>query len=1057
MYERPADTSLLDVQSTFDRFIDAPPNDRRGAFQDFGQSIFDHFSRPIDSDAGEALLSLEVPDGIQRFTAAWLLRAMTRSATALVFDDTQPRAALLFDRTLQQDVYPQLDIDTGNQTFEKLQALTDYAQTIVDGASNLLSNDVNLDRLTSFQQTFQQILNARQNAPFLAPLLPPQLSERERVSNLFRTVNDYTNDNGEDRLVKRDVAFVACDEFEQEARRYGTSDAVNILGRLAVNLKAAVERHFDSLEAIEPPTLVFAPIAKKYPLEQTGAEIVYKVRIKNEGTGPARDIRLEEIVSDDAIQLTTGPTMLGTIQPGDNIDFGIVGSIIKPCSEAKLMAQFSWARPASRDDADYEFVVEAQRDDVDWELVDSKEPYSLEAITSGKDLIGRKAELSGLLQRANQKTVGSAYVYGQKRVGKTSLANALAETLESNDDANWVVIAKGSGDYVSDAPMTTIKALGDVLVSEMRVQIPDLDDIPSPDFANGLAPLSSFIDEVLRRHDVRILFILDEFDELPIELFQRTSVSTSLFQPLRQISNKPGCGFVLVGGESMQQIVNGQGDRLNRFRATRVDYFDKSKDWNDFSDLVRLPVRDWLTITDEALYELFDCSAGNPYFAKLLAGQLSDNMASVRHCDASEADMSDAIAGTLSTIGANSFAHFWTDGIVHDPENAEQIMLVRRAVLIAVGQSLRHNGASGYGTISAELSYATGSQIGGGSFQTAFQDLVRREILVEDHGKNINAKIPLFQSWLVSRGVGELLADFREHDYLTGKLKDDEEQRVSDGEVLEVCEKLGRYRGRAIEAIKVRQWLEQFDTLPDQRLMYRLLSNVQVYDEDQIRHKMHEAYGIVRRNLITVAASGPRKRSDILVSYFDHSAAKSGPSYCRLFASENGIAPDSVQHPEAWEAIIRDSNTIQRLVIIDDFCGTGGTIIDGLKQMDESLHAANDAGVQIIIVALVGFTEARTAIEEYIESNELNGLVYFCDELGDEHRVFSDTCAIFPDANERDRARAVAEAKGVQLFRRFPLGFRDTQATIVFYQSCPNNTLPILWSNNGQWIPLFSR
>lgn len=1057
MYERRADANLVGVQSAFDRFINAPLNDRQSAFAGFSGAVFDYFSHRVESDAGRSLFSLDVPDRIQRFAAAWLLRAMTNSATALNFDDTERLTALLFDRTLQQDVYPHLNIDSGTQTFEKLRALGAYAQRIVDAATNLLGNNVNLDRLTSFQQSFQQILNARQNTPFLAPLLSPQLSERERVSNLFRAVNDYINDTGEDLLLKREAAFNNCDEFEQEALHYGTSDAANILGRLAVNLKTAVEQHFDSLEAIEPPTLAFVPIAKKYPLEQIGADIVYRVRIKNEGTGPARDIRLDEVVSDDSVELVTGSTMLGTIQPGDHIDLDIVGVVIKPCSEAKLMAQFSWARPASRDDSEYEFILEAQRDDVDWIMVDSMESYSLEAITTGKDLIGREAELTGLLQRANQQTVGSAYIYGQKRVGKTSLANALAETLESDPDADWVVIIKGSGDYVSADPMSTIKALGDVLVSEMRVLIPGLEDIASPDFSNGLAPLSTFIDEVLRRQDVRILFILDEFDELPIELFQRTNMSTSLFQPLRQISNKGGCGFVLVGGESMQQIVNDQGDRLNRFRATQVDYFDKASDRNDFSDLVRLPVRDWLTITDQALDELFTCSAGNPYFAKLLAGQLADNMASLRNCDAGEADMSIAIANTLSVIGANSFAHFWTDGIVHDPENAEQIRLVRRAVLIAAGQSFRHNDASDHDTISAELTNATGSQIGEGSFQTALQDLLRRGILVEDEKKQISAKIPLFQSWLMSRGVGELLADFREHDYLSSRLKDDEEQRISDDEVLAVCDELGRYRGRAVEPLKVRQWLGQFDTLTDQRLMYRLLSSVKVYDEDLVRHKMREAYGIVRRNLHTIADSGSRRRSDILVSYLEHSAAKSGPSYCRLFASENRIATDSVQPLDALESLIQGSNTIQRLVIVDDFCGTGGTIINGLDKAKHLLHMANEAGIQIVVVALVGFSAARDAIEEYIENNGLDAHVYFCDELGDEHKAFSDKSLIFPDAADRERARSMVEAKGVQLFRQHPLGFRDTQATIVFYQSCPNNTLPILWSANQDWIPLFPR
>ena len=608
---------------------------------------------------------------------------------------------------------------------------------------------------------------------------------------------------------------------------------------------------------------------------------------------------------------------------------------------------------------------------------------------------------------------------------------------------------------MSGEATATIQALGDLLVHEMRIRIPDLDDISSPDFSNGLAPLSTFIDEVLRRHDVRILFILDEFDELPIELFQRNNVSTSLFQPLRQISNKRGCGFILVGGESMQQIVNGQGDRLNRFRATRVDYFNKSTDWNDFSDLIRLPVQDWLTITDQALDELFTFSAGNPYFAKLLAGQLAENMIALRHCDASEVDIAVAIDNALSMIAGNSFAHFWTDGIVHDPDNAEQIRLVRRAVLIAAGQSFRHNRVSNYDTISTEITYAIGSHIGEGSYQTAMQDLLRREILVEDEHKQISAKIPLFQSWLTSRGVGELLADFREHDYLSSKLKDDEEQRISDDDILVVCDNLGSYRGRPIEPMKVRRWLEQFDTLQDQRLMYHLLSNVTVYSEDLVRQKMGVAYGIVRRNLRTVVAPNSRVRSDIFVSYLDHSAAKSGPSYCRTFANENRIAAASVQPLEKLNAILDEPNAIQKLVIVDDFCGTGQTIIRGMEESINLLKRANRAGIQIIIVVLVGYGASRDAINSWIDENELDAQVYFCDELGEEDRAFSDNSALFPDPNDREYARAIAE--GVLLVPRAPLGFRNTQATIVFYQSCPNNTLPILWSAKDGWPALFPR
>ena len=132
------------------RFVGSEPSDRRRAFADFGAAIFDSFSHPVEPNGGETLFSQEVPDRIQRFTASWLLRALTCSPNVLDFDDNQPLAARLFDRTLQQDVYPHLNLQAGAQTYEKLRSLGDYAQTILDAAMNLLGNSVNLDPRDKF-------------------------------------------------------------------------------------------------------------------------------------------------------------------------------------------------------------------------------------------------------------------------------------------------------------------------------------------------------------------------------------------------------------------------------------------------------------------------------------------------------------------------------------------------------------------------------------------------------------------------------------------------------------------------------------------------------------------------------------------------------------------------------------------------------------------------------------------------------------------------------------------------------------------------------------------
>ena len=165
---------------------------------------------------------------------------------------------------------------------------------------------------------------------------------------------------------------------------------------------------------------------------------------------------------------------------------------------------------------------------------------------------------------------------------------------------------------------------------------------------------------------------------------------------------------------------------------------------------------------------------------------------------------------------------------------------------------------------------------------------------------------------------------------------------------------------------------------------------------------MAEAYGIVRRNLRTVVSSSSRFRSDIFVSYLDHSIAKSGPTYCRLFASENRLLSTLVQPLEALKTTLEKPNSIQRLVIIDDFCSTGGTIVKGMRDASELLKRANEAGIQIIIVVLAGFSTARDAINHYIDREGLDAQVYFCDELGDEHKAFSETSLIFTDSGDRN-------------------------------------------------------
>ena len=673
MNEHSINGVMSDVQVAADALVNCSPEERPKSLERLASEILYYFEHSYESNAVSELFSNELPNNIQRFSASWLLRILTQSSMALQFGDIERLSAALFDQVFQHDVYKRVNLDANAQTYEKIQALMDFFQTKIDESETLVSAPLNLDNLQVYRRSTLQLLNDKTSRSLLMPLLSRELTSTQSISSLFGAVGDYVDSEDTDPIYRRDAAVEACDEFASRVASYGTSDVELILGGLARQLKYSVNRHFDSLEESQQPEVSLLPIAKKYPLATLARQMAVKVQIGNTGTGPARDVRIEEIICDNCLSVGTSATALGTIQASASLVFDIKAEVLAPSTRADFIVVLSWTKLGKRISREYEFSVEAQKEDINWESVELTEPYSLEAVTSGDDLIGRRSELRQLHRLANLKTVGSGFIYGQKRVGKTSLANALAESLESSGEGHWVVISKGSGDYVGDNASSTLRTLGEVLVHSLRQRIPGLDEIPTPDFSNGLAPLSSFVDDALKLSNSRILFVLDEFDELPLELLRRTDLSTSLFQPLRQISNKPGCGFLLIGGEGMQQIINLQGDRLNKFRPVEVDYFTRTNNWSDFVELIRRPVQEWLTISDNALEELFNASAGNPYFAKLLAGQLFSDMIENRYSDASEVDMVAAINRSLGTIGGNSFAHFWTDGLVENAANAEEI------------------------------------------------------------------------------------------------------------------------------------------------------------------------------------------------------------------------------------------------------------------------------------------------------------------------------------------------------------------------------------------------
>ena len=157
---------------------------------------------------------------------------------------------------------------------------------------------------------------------------------------------------------------------------------------------------------------------------------------------------------------------------------------------------------------------------------------------------------------------------------------------------------------------------------------------------------------------------------------------------------------------------------------------------------------------------------------------------------------------------------------------------------------------------------------------------------------------------------------------------------------------------------------------------------------------------------------------------------------------------------------MKNNHNIKALVFIDDFVGTGDTVSGYLKELNTThSEIINQKEIQVFFVAVIAFKRGWQQIEKVADSLKFKINAKYCELIDEEACCFSEKSAIFTNQNEREKAKELAWYYGHKLEKNCPLGYGDLELAFVFERSCPNNSLPILWSEsvNPKWVPLFKR
>lgn len=161
---------------------------------------------------------------------------------------------------------------------------------------------------------------------------------------------------------------------------------------------------------------------------------------------------------------------------------------------------------------------------------------------------------------------------------------------------------------------------------------------------------------------------------------------------------------------------------------------------------------------------------------------------------------------------------------------------------------------------------------------------------------------------------------------------------------------------------------------------------------------------------------------------------------------------------EKKKDIVKKLNETEFLVLLDDFSGSGETVLDYLESLKEYLPH----NIKVIVGCLHIMSDAKEKLEAWININkEMTVLLYFERQSNKffKNPKFGKNLGEISDLKEKlynfeKKFVCVKEEDEVHI-----LGYNDSQALVTNYRNTPNNTFSLFWKRkkNNRWRPLFPR
>lgn len=842
-----------------------------------------------------------------------------------------------------------------------------------------------------------------------------------------------------------------------------------VLEPVARHMSHLIDEGTQASDEMMTPALGFAGATFKLDLARGVGSVVFPVRVVNEGDGTAYGVEVRAGESVSAVTLSVSePQEPFELAPGTERLIRLqLGNTPRDGRVLELDAVLS-CETVNGTELKFEqsLAFEQQGMQPEWDELLRSPPYGINPIRDRKDLYGRDSVLGDLELQASNET--STFLWGQKRVGKTSVLQVLAGNLAERSDIVCIVLRMGEVASMHEGQ------LGHRVATRLVEALGTAREVPSEEeFRGGLGRLVPFVETLTQDDGRKMLVIIDEFDDLN-PAFYLGERGKQFVKALRSLS-EVGLTFMFVGSERMHSIYQNHSADLNKWMNRSLDRIEVKE---DCEALITEPVAGKIEYEADAVKRIVDYCRGNPFYMHLVAGKVFQRCAQERRTFVGSSDLEHVRHSIVSELGPTNFAHFWQDVPVLDPDDKER-RVAQNCLFLACVATLGSGGYESLGDLAeaqVQLGLEPQERLPSQELRDVETGLLRRRVLSRQRGGGgTELELPVFRDWLLDNGERELLPLWRSYqDEQASKGTEEEPGRfaaaessafpVDEDDLLAVSERLV-YLGRQKDVAEVRRWLRQFDDESRIEMAFLLLQRlaekgfVNAGANVNGLAKMEESLNARRQDVGGGAWRVLRRRLDNLYLGHVDSETKSGAATARELAKRmNPGRCASTEGMRTWAHAHLDHDPM--LVVVDDFAGTGNTLAKGLERLwstDPDLFSGLAEEGRVVCCLQTAFPEAIRRVKRKFPRVGLLPMTTFDDEV----RALAPEAAIFEEEAERKYAEEMILQIGRQLVPQNPLGFGNMAALVSFHNTIPNNTLPIFWSagkvNGREWQPLLPR